>query len=69
MVGHTPLERAGELQGWSYLLMERRRGEPLTAVWQHLLERQRLATELGEALSALHAIRSCCTPRSRASTC
>jgi hypothetical protein len=38
--------------------MERLRGEPLTAVWQHLSvpERQRLATELGEALADLHAI-------------
>lgn len=55
----TPgVEHAGEFGGWSYLLMERLRGQALTEVWAHLSapQRHRLATQLGEALAALHAI-------------
>jgi hygromycin-B 7''-O-kinase len=54
----TPgLEHAGEFEGWSYLVMERLHGQPLTAAWEHLPAAQlhQLATQLGEALAALHA--------------
>jgi hygromycin-B 7''-O-kinase len=54
----TPgVEHAGEFEGWSYLLIERLQGQPLTTAWEHLsaAQRHRLATQLGEALAALHA--------------
>ena len=56
----TPAVRGkGELQGWGYLLMDRLRGAHLTEVWPELSEQDRtaLATKLGQALRALHAIR------------
>jgi hygromycin-B 7''-O-kinase len=55
----TPgVEHAGEFGDWNYVLMERLHGQPLTEVWEHLSapQRHRLATQLGEALAALHAI-------------
>jgi hygromycin-B 7''-O-kinase len=55
----TPgVEHAGQFEGWGYLLMERLDGQPLTTTWPHLpvVQRHRLATQLGEALAALHAI-------------
>lgn len=54
----TPaLEDAGEFEGWSYLLMERLYGQPLTTVWPRtsVAQRRGLATQLGEALAVLHA--------------
>jgi hygromycin-B 7''-O-kinase len=56
----TPAVRAtGELEGWSYLLMDRLRGALLSEAWPILgdEDRTRLATELGGALRALHSIR------------
>jgi hygromycin-B 7''-O-kinase len=56
----TPgVRNTGELEGWAYLLMDRLRGELLSDAWPRLNERDRgkLATELGEALRALHSIR------------
>jgi hygromycin-B 7''-O-kinase len=55
----TPrVEQAGEFGDWRYVLMTRLRGEPLTEVWPRTGEqdRDRLATELGIALAALHQI-------------
>jgi hygromycin-B 7''-O-kinase len=55
----TPgVEHAGELEGWGYIVMERLHGQPLTTAWPHVpaAQRHRLATQLGEALAALHAI-------------
>jgi hygromycin-B 7''-O-kinase len=55
----TPrVEGAGEFRGWRYLLMTRLCGEPLTEVWPRTSERDRdrLATELGIALAALHEV-------------
>ncbi|MFB9430647.1 aminoglycoside phosphotransferase family protein [Streptoalloteichus tenebrarius] len=55
----TPgVEAVGECEGWGYVLMERLRGESLTAVWPRTSPRQRdrLADELGAALAAMHAI-------------
>ncbi len=56
----TPrVEGVGEHDGWSYVLMDRLRGESLAAVWPRIGEpdRERLVAELGQALAALHAIR------------
>jgi hygromycin-B 7''-O-kinase len=54
----TPgVRHAGDFGGWNYLLIERLHGQPLTEVWEHLTapQRHRLASQLGEALAALHA--------------
>ncbi|HTL37610.1 MAG TPA: aminoglycoside 3'-phosphotransferase/choline kinase family protein [Kofleriaceae bacterium] len=56
----TPrVEAVGEHSGWSYLLMERLRGESLATAWPGIgdADQQRLLAALGEALAALHAIR------------
>lgn len=49
---------AGEAAGWPYLLLRRLPGRPLRAVYDALTEeeRQRLATELGQALRRLHEL-------------
>lgn len=55
----TPrVEAAGDFGDWSYVLMTRLRGEPLTEVWPRTNERDRdgLAEQLGRALAALHRI-------------
>ncbi|MBI2571422.1 MAG: aminoglycoside 3'-phosphotransferase/choline kinase family protein [Candidatus Schekmanbacteria bacterium] len=55
----TPAVHAvGELEGWTYLLMDRLRGQSLVTAWPRLSEvdRSGLATQLGEALAALHAL-------------
>jgi hygromycin-B 7''-O-kinase len=56
----TPrVEVVGEHAGWSYVLMDRLRGESLATMWPRIGEhdRERLLAALGEALAALHAIR------------
>jgi hygromycin-B 7''-O-kinase len=53
----TPgVEQAGTVDGWSYVLMTRLHGEPLTDIWSRTDERDRdrLATQIGTALAALH---------------
>lgn len=55
----TPrVEQAGESGDWGYILMTRLRGEPLTEVWPRASERDRdrLAAQLGAALTALHQV-------------
>jgi hygromycin-B 7''-O-kinase len=55
----TPaVEHTGQFEGWSYLLMGRLHGQPLTTAWPHAsaAHRHRLAAQLGEVLAALHAI-------------
>jgi hypothetical protein len=55
----TPaVEHAGEFEGWGYILMERLHGQLLTTAWSHLpaAQHHRLASQLGEALAALHAL-------------
>lgn len=55
----TPgVEHAGEFEGWGFVVMERLHGQRLTAAWPRLsvVQRHRLASQLGEALAALHAI-------------
>ncbi len=55
----TPRLIAADTQdGWPYLLMSRLHGERLVTAWPRLSmgERDRLATQLGEAVAALHAI-------------
>lgn len=55
----TPrVERAGESGDWGYILMTRLRGEQLTVVWPRASERDRdrLAGQLGAALTALHQV-------------
>ncbi|MBW1599508.1 aminoglycoside phosphotransferase family protein [Streptomyces sp. JJ38] len=44
--------------GWRYVLMSRLTGENLARVWPRIprTHRERLVTEIGEALSALHAL-------------
>ncbi|WP_283136124.1 aminoglycoside phosphotransferase family protein [Rhizohabitans arisaemae] len=57
----TPeVERAGEFEGWSYVLMSRLPGESLATAWPGIPERDRegLADVLGETLAALHAVPS-----------
>jgi hygromycin-B 7''-O-kinase len=57
----TPGVRAtGELEGWPYLLMDRLPGRDLSEAWPGLSpdERMAMASQLGEALAALHAIQS-----------
>jgi hygromycin-B 7''-O-kinase len=56
----TPrVDAVGEHSGWSYLVMERLRGESLATAWPRISEheRARLLAALGEGLAALHAIR------------
>ncbi|HEX6275973.1 MAG TPA: phosphotransferase [Polyangiaceae bacterium] len=56
----TPkLHALGEIDGWSYVLMGRLRGELLATANERIERRElrRLATKLGEALRALHALR------------
>ncbi len=56
----TPeLRDAGEYEnGWRYVLMSRLRGTELTRAWpgSSPARRERIATEAGEALAALHAL-------------
>lgn len=55
----TPgVERAGEQDGWGYVLMDRLPGETLKNAWPRLSteDKARLAPELGEALAALHSL-------------
>lgn len=55
----TPgVHATGERDGWNYVLMDRLRGEPLDAAWPRLDpgSRDALATQLGEAMAALHAL-------------
>jgi hygromycin-B 7''-O-kinase len=55
----TPeLVASGTLDDWSYVLMSRLTGRLLVDVWPSLTrdERDRLATELGSAVAALHAL-------------
>jgi hygromycin-B 7''-O-kinase len=55
----TPrVEAVGEHAGWTYVLMDRLRGESLAAAWWRIgdHDRQHLLAALGEALAALHAI-------------
>ncbi|ARF59662.1 aminoglycoside phosphotransferase family protein [Streptomyces gilvosporeus] len=50
---------AGEYEnGWRYVLMSRLRGGDLAVAWPRVprAERDRIATEAGEALAALHAV-------------
>lgn len=57
----TPrVEHVGEADGWGYVLMERLHGESLVTAWPKIPKehRPRLAAELGEALAALHGVRS-----------
>ncbi|MFI8949750.1 aminoglycoside phosphotransferase family protein [Streptomyces sp. NPDC053750] len=44
--------------GWQYVLMSRLRGENLAHAWDRVPQnhRERLVTEIGEALAALHAL-------------
>lgn len=44
--------------GWRYVLMSRLRGENLAGVWDRVprSDRERLVTEIGEALAVLHAL-------------
>jgi hygromycin-B 7''-O-kinase len=48
----------GERDGWGYVLMDRLRGESLETVWDAIdpAARDALATQLGEAMAALHAL-------------
>lgn len=48
----------GELDGWAYFVSTRIRGTPIDASWDTLdaPTRQRLATELGQAIAALHRV-------------
>ena len=55
----TPAVHAvGERDGWGYVLMDRLRGESLETVWDSTdpAARDGLATQLGEAMAALHAV-------------
>lgn len=49
---------AGEHDGWGYVLMSRLPGIPLDTVWDHMpaAGRNRLASQLGETISALHQL-------------
>jgi hygromycin-B 7''-O-kinase len=48
----------GEVEGWPYLVMTRVTGVPIDKVWGQLpeAERERLASEAGEAVARLHAL-------------
>lgn len=48
----------GELEGWAYFVSTRIRGTPIDASWDTLdvPSRCRLATELGQAIAALHRV-------------
>jgi hygromycin-B 7''-O-kinase len=48
----------GEVDGWVYFISTRLRGTPIDAAWDSLdaTTRQALATELGEAVAALHRV-------------
>jgi hygromycin-B 7''-O-kinase len=50
----------GELEGWSYMLMQRLPGESLAEAWPRIPpdEQLRLASVLGESLATLHATRA-----------
>lgn len=55
----TPaLHAAGELEGWSYVVMEQMRGQSLAEVWAEipLPARGELCRRLGEAVAGLHAL-------------
>ncbi|MFE1949697.1 aminoglycoside phosphotransferase family protein [Streptomyces sp. NPDC059524] len=56
----TPMVRAsGPYEnGWRYVLMSRLPGKNLAHLWEHVPQnhRERLVAEIGEALSALHAL-------------
>ena len=55
----TPLLlKAGERDGWPWLLMSQLAGEPLTAVWPGLTEAQKCAllSELGALAAEVHAL-------------
>jgi hygromycin-B 7''-O-kinase len=49
--------RAGERDGWGFVLMDRMPGTQLSAVWDRIPrdDRDRLAEDLGHAVAALHA--------------
>jgi hygromycin-B 7''-O-kinase len=56
----TPrVEAQGEHCDWSYVLMERLRGDSLATTWPRIAEhdRERLLATVGETLRALHGIR------------
>lgn len=62
--GHLPIPTprvgaTGDHDGWGYVLMERLRGASLAVTWPRIPapDRERLASQLGEALAALHALR------------
>ena len=48
----------GELEGWSWIVMSRLRGDELVDIWPHLTgaDRLSLATQLGECLGILHRL-------------
>lgn len=54
-----PLEAAGRLAQWGYVVMGRLRGRAAVEVWPSLAsaERASIARELGRALAGLHALR------------
>ncbi len=54
---------AGEIEGWSYLVMTRLEGFPAREVWPEVTERERIeiVSALGKALKNLH---ECAPPRS-----
>lgn len=57
----TPrVSEAGQLDGWSYILMTRLRGESLAEAWPHIPrdDRMELAAVVGETLAALHSVSS-----------
>jgi len=49
---------SGELDGWRYVLMTQLDGQLLSSAWHEVAaaDRDRLATELGEMLAALHSV-------------
>ncbi|SIS20006.1 hygromycin-B 7''-O-kinase [Microbispora rosea] len=51
---------AEHLEGWSYILMTRLRGESLAGAWPHIPrdDRMELAAIVGETLAALHSVSS-----------
>ncbi|WP_197042858.1 phosphotransferase family protein [Microbispora rosea] len=51
---------AKHLEGWSYILMTRLRGESLAGAWPHIPrdDRMELAAIVGETLAALHSVSS-----------
>lgn len=54
----TPrVHAAGDHDGWGFVLMDHLVGESLAAAWPQLDDPQAIASQLGRALAALHAIR------------